>query len=371
MRSVGVKLAVLSACLVLFCSCASKHDVVVKKDPQFVHLWYVDAYKERQFGSKRHESASPLIVGDDMFQGVSDSDMIVIEKNLGSMKRVIRGSGGMESTPLYSQGILYFGNNEGEVKAFSYRTGDYLWSYNTGFPVFSTPAICDGRLFALGSNDVLYAFDAVSGKVLWTVRKDFPVNRPVVKWSSSPVCYDDNVYVGFSDGSFTGVNIQSGSVVLDKKLISRTKFKDVDATPYIDDRYIILPSYDGNLYCLNRKTGSEQWSIKDGSAKSIKVDGDTVYFSSNEGILYSINIINGNIKWSMKLKSGIPTAPAIMGDYLIVGSSERGVMFYERDNGRYVGEFNSGTGVFTDPVVDDDAVYFLSNYGVVYALKRM
>lgn len=371
MKYIGIKFAVLSICFVLVSSCASKHDVVAKKDFKFIHLWFVDAYKDRQFGSKRHESASPLIVGEDMFQGVSDADMIVIDKNLGSVKRVIRGSGPMESTPLYSQGVLYFGNNEGEVKAFSYRTGDYLWSFKTGFPVYSTPCICDGRLFALGSNDVLYAFDATSGKELWTVRKDFPVNRPVIKWSSSPVCYEDNVYVGFSDGSFAGVNIQSGSVVFEKKLTSRTKFKDVDATPYIDDKVIIVPSYDGNLYCLDRKTGSEQWSIKDGSAKSIKVDGDTVYFSSNEGILYSIGLSSGNIKWSMKLKAGIPTAPAIIGDHVVVGSSERGVMFYEKDNGRYAGEFNSGTGVFADPVVDDDRIYFLSNYGVVYALKRM
>ena len=64
-------------------SCASKHDVVAKKDFKFIHLWYVDAYKDRQLVFKRHEEASPLIVGEDMFQGVSDSDMIVIDKNLG------------------------------------------------------------------------------------------------------------------------------------------------------------------------------------------------------------------------------------------------------------------------------------------------
>ena len=73
----------------------------------------------------------------------------------------------------------------------------------------------------------------------------------------------------------------------------------------------------------------------------------------------------------MKLKAGIPTSPAIIGDYLVVGSSERGVMFYEKDNCRYVGEFISWTGVFSDLIVDDDRIYFLSNYGVVYALKKL
>jgi len=349
-------------------SCASSG--TVRNDVKYVHLWYVDAFKKLQFGSKRHEAASALIVGEDLFQGVGDSDMVVIDKNLGSVKRVIKGSGGMDSTPLYYQGVLYFGNDEGDVKAFSYRTGDYLWSYKTGFSVFSTPCVSDGRLFVLGSNDVLYAFDVATGKVLWTVKKDFPVNRPVIKWSSSPVCFEDNVYVGFSDGTFVGVNIQTGGIAFEKKLASRTKFKDVDATPYIDDDKIIIPSYDGNLYCFDKKTGAEKWSIKDGSAKSVKVEGDTVYFSSNEGLLYSISMNTGNVKWNVKLKAGIPTSPAVIGDYLVVGSSERGVMFFEKDNGRYAGEFNSGTGVFADPVVDGNRIYFLSNYGVVYALQK-
>jgi len=362
---------VLLLLFLVFASCASKKDVVTNRDLQFIHLWYVDAFKNLQFGSKRHEASSPLIVGEDLFQGVSDSDMIVVDKNLGSIKRVIRGSGGMETTPLYYQGVLYFGNNEGEVKAFSYRTGDYLWSIKTGFPIYSTPSTSDGRLFVLGSNDVLYALDITTGKTLWTIKKDFPINRPVVKWSSSPVCYEENVYVGFSDGSFVGVNMQTGSVSFEKKLVSRTKFKDVDATPYIDEKVIILASYDGNLYCLDKKTGSEIWSIKDGSAKSVKVDGDTVYFASNEGMLYSISLGNGNVKWSTKLKSGIPTTPVVVGNYLVVGSSERGVMFFNKDNGRYSGEFNSGTGVFADPIINGDVIYFLSNYGVLYALQKL
>ena len=360
-------------CTLIF-SCASKGDektISGGKDFKFAHVWFVDAFKDRQFGSKRHESASPVIVGEDLFQGVSDSDMVVVDKTLGSVKRVIKDSGGMESAPLYYQGVLYFGNNEGEVKAFSYRTGDYLWSYKTGFPVYSAPCVSDGRLFVLGSNDVLYALDMVSGKVLWTFKKDFPVSRPVIKWSSSPVCSDDTVYVGFSDGTFSAVNMSSGTAVMEKRFTSRTKFKDVDATPYVDDRYIIVPSYDGNLYCLNKKTGSEVWSVKDGGAKAVSVEGDTVYFSSDEGYLYSININSGSVKWGTKIKDGIPTSPTVMGDYLIVGSSERGVMFYEKQNGRYAGEFNSGTGVFSDPVVDGDMIYFLSNYGVLYTLQKL
>lgn len=342
-----------------------------KEEVNLVHAWSTDVFNKIQFGSKRHESAAPLIIGSDIFQGGSDGKLYVINKYSGSVKRVIKDSGGIEATPLFSQGVLYFGSNEGYVKAFSYRTGDYLWSYFVGYPVSSTPFLYDGRLFVLGSNDILYAFDAATGKILWTVKRDFPARRPVIKGSSSPVCYDNVVYVGFSDGTFIGANMFNGSIVLEKNLNTRGKFKDVDATPYVDEKYIVEPSYDGNLYCMERKTGNVIWSIQDGSAKSVTVINNVVYYSSNEGSLYVINLANGVVKWSVKIPKGIPTAPAVMGDYLVVGSSERGLLIYKKENGRFMKEFNSGTGIFADPVVEDNYIYFFSNYGVLYSFYKI
>lgn len=343
-----------------------------KQKMELINVWNLDVFKQQQFGSKRHEAASPLIIGNDLFQGGSDGNLYVVNKYNGSIKRIIKGSGGIDATPLFSQGVLYFGNNDGEIKAFSYRSGDYLWSYFVGFPVASTPAVYDGRLFVLASNDILYSFDALTGKILWTVKRDFPVKRPVIKGNSSPVIYDNTVYVGFSDGAFMGVNILNGSVVLEKNLNTKGKFKDVDATPYIDEKYIVVPSYDGNLYCMDRKTGNVIWSMQDGSAKSVTVINDVVYYSSNEGFLYVLDLNTGVVKWSTRLKNGsIPTSPAIFDDYLVVGSSERGLVIYNKENGRFIQEFNTGTGVFADPIVDDKYIYFYSNYGVLYALYKL
>jgi outer membrane protein assembly factor BamB len=340
--------------------------------PEFVHLWSIDVFKATQFGSKRHETASPLIINNDLFQGGSDGKLYVINKYSGSVRRVIKDSGGIDAGPMFSQGVLYFGTNDGYIKAFSYRNGDYLWSYYVGFPVQSTPFIYDGRLFVMASNDILYAMDAETGKILWTVRRDFPVRRPVIKGQSSPVCYDNTVFAGFSDGKFVAVNMFNVATVFEKNLGTRTKFKDVDSTPYVDQKHILVASYDGNLYCLDRATGSVIWSIQEGSAKSATVIGDKVYYSSNDGGLYALDLKTGAVIWSVLLKDkGIATAPAVMGDYLVVGSSERGIAVYNKDNGRFIYEFNSGTGVFADPVVDSDMIYFFSNYGVLYAIRSI
>jgi outer membrane protein assembly factor BamB len=371
MKNYIIKILILCVCIFSFSSCSHFGKNELSK-PEFVHLWVTDVFKTKQFGSKKHETAAPLIINNDLFQGGSDGNLYVINKRSGSIKRSIKDSGGIDATPAFSQGVLYFGTNDGYIKAFSYRTGDYVWSYYVGFPVQSTPFIYDGRLFVMASNDILYALDSLTGKVLWTVRRDFPARRPVVFGQSSPVCFDNTVYAGFSDGTFVAVNMFNGATVFEKNLGSRTKFKDVDSNPYVDQQYIVVASYDGSIYCLERVTGNVIWNMQEGSAKSARVIDGKVYYSSNEGGLYVLDLKTGSVLWSVILKDGgIPTAPAIMGDYLIVGSSERGIVVYNKNNGKLLYEFNSGTGVFADPVVDSEMVYFFSNYGVLYAFRSI
>ncbi len=363
-KRIFITLLTASIALVASCSTAPK-----KKTPELIGMWAMDISSGPQFGAKKHEQASPVLIGDEIFQGGSDGKLVVASKYNGLLKRVIKDSGGIEMSPLFHESVVYFGNTDGYVKAFSYRNGDYLWSYYTGHPVYSTPAYCDGRIFVLGSSNVFYALDAKTGKVLWTIRKEFPSGVPVVKGASSPVCYDDMVYVGFSDGSFVGANVASGSIVIDKKLTSVGKFKDVDATPYVDEKRVIVPSYDGNLYCFDRKSGQVVWSIKDGSAKSVSVVGQELYYASSDGYLYLLGASDGAVTWNTKLSSGIPTAPVLLNEYVVVGSSERGIMLFERSNGKFVKEYNTGTGVLADPIVDGNNIYFMSNFGVLYAVR--
>ncbi len=359
-------LVLLVCSVVALASCTTAQKV---KTPELVGLWAVDISAGPQYGAKKHEQAAPLLIGDDLFQGSSDGKLVVVNKYNGLLKRVIKDSGSVEASPLFHESIVYFGNREGYVKAFSYRNGDYLWSYYTGHPVGSTPVFCDGRIFILSSSNMFYSLDAKTGKVLWSIRKEFPSGVPVVKGGSSPVCYDDVVYVGFSDGSFVGANITSGSIVLEKKLATVGKFKDVDATPYVDEKRIIVPSYDGNLYCIDRINGQIIWSIKEGSAKSVSMVSGNLYYSSNEGYLHLIDVSDGSIKWRVKLPKGIPTAPSIIQNYVVVGSSERGIMLFNKTNGKFLKEINTGTGVLADPIVEGNYIFFMSNYGVLYSVK--
>jgi len=339
--------------------------------PSLENLWNLRVHKDFDKSISRQEYFSPYIIGKDIMQGSSDGLLLFIDKDLGSIIRKNSSMGGLEKTPAFRRGIFYFTTNDGTAFAYSYRANNVLWSYNIGFPAKATPDICNNIVFFTASNNVLYALDATTGKELWTLKKDFPAKKPVIRGSASPLCVGTTVYTGFSDGSFIAANIFDGKIIFEKKLSSDTsKFKDVDASPIIYLNNIIIPSYDGSLFSINLSDYTINWRIIEGSHKEPLLEQDTLYYASNEGNLYSIDANTGSIKFKTKLyKGGIGTKPVLYKDYLILGNSNRGVQVYSKYDGSFLTEFNSQKGVFADPVIEGNMLYFYSNYAILYAFR--
>jgi eukaryotic-like serine/threonine-protein kinase len=57
-----------------------------------------------------------------------------------------------------ANGILYFGSNDGALRAASGQTGAVLWTYQTGNAVVSSPAVSDGRVYVGSDDGSVYAF---------------------------------------------------------------------------------------------------------------------------------------------------------------------------------------------------------------------
>ena len=71
------------------------------------------------------------------------------------------------SSPVYQDGVIYFGGDDGNVYAVDAADGRQLWKRRTGGPVPSTPAIA-GNIVYVGSYDgKFYALDAKTGQTQW------------------------------------------------------------------------------------------------------------------------------------------------------------------------------------------------------------
>ena len=119
--------------------------------------------------------------------------------------------GGLEATPLYRSGVLYFSAEYGRIFAVDARTGTIIWhyepKYDQGFdaelccgPIHRGVALKDDLLYAVRLDAVLQAFNRADGKIVWTQKID-DWKRGVTT-NSAPLIVGDHVIIGVSGGEY-------------------------------------------------------------------------------------------------------------------------------------------------------------------------
>ncbi|MDY0885675.1 PQQ-dependent dehydrogenase, methanol/ethanol family [Dongia soli] len=119
--------------------------------------------------------------------------------------------GGLESTPLFRDGVLYFSADYARVFAVDARSGNIVWHYEPEYDQGLTAVLCCGpihRGLAM-KDDLVYvarldaklvALHRADGKVAWETKID--------DWSkgittnSAPLIVNDHVIIGISGGEF-------------------------------------------------------------------------------------------------------------------------------------------------------------------------
>jgi outer membrane protein assembly factor BamB len=87
----------------------------------------------------------------------------------------------------------------------------------------------------------------------------------------------------------------------------------------------------GNLYCLNARTGRRVWKFKaaDGVWSSPIVTDGYVYAGSgdghfdNSGYMYCLDAQTGEKVWEFETDRDIDSSPVVTGDYIYVGGNNR------------------------------------------------
>lgn len=119
--------------------------------------------------------------------------------------------GGLEATPLFYDGVLYFTADYARVFAVDARTGNILWryepKYDSGFdamlccgPISRGVALKGDLLYVARLDAVLIAFDRNSGKIVW--QEKIGDWKKGVTTNSPPLIVGDHVIIGVSGGEY-------------------------------------------------------------------------------------------------------------------------------------------------------------------------
>jgi outer membrane protein assembly factor BamB len=123
-------------------------------------------------------------------------------------------------TPAISDGTIIFGSDDGNLYAVNALTGGLKWKFLTQGIVRSKPAIVGGLVYFASDDGYLYALDTDSGLEKW--RTDIGTdNMPsrgdlTSKWDyqqSSPVVVDGTVFVGSGASAIYAIDAASGAQI--------------------------------------------------------------------------------------------------------------------------------------------------------------
>ncbi|MEK6234589.1 MAG: PQQ-binding-like beta-propeller repeat protein [Planctomycetales bacterium] len=114
--------------------------------------------------------------------------------------------------------------------------------------------------------------------------------------------------------------------------------------------------------------------LTDGIYASPVVSDGKVYVIDGAGVVFAIDIKTHQVLWRFVTKGGRGNcnnvaAPAVVGDYLHVGTTAGYYYVLDRDSGEVRTEIDCREPIFSAPAVGADRVYFATLGAVVYAIQ--
>jgi len=285
------------------------------------------------------------------------------------------------SSPVYKDGVIYFGSDDGNVYAVDAVDGHQLWKQKTGGPVSSTPAIGVETLYVVSYDGKLYALDLRTGATRWKFAtggerrfeaKGLHGMQPKTQtiadvfdvFLSSPVLADGAVYFGSGDGHVYALDAATGDL--------RWKFETGDvvhASPAYADGVIFVGSWDSYFYAIDARTGSEKWRFHGGEdplihnqvgfQSSPAVVNGMVYTGCRDSNLYALDAATGKEKWRYNAGgSWVISSPAVARGKVIFGTSDSSLyLVVDAEAGKPLVQQQGKAFVFSSPSVAGNVVF--------------
>ncbi len=329
------------------------------------------------FMPKSYKLEKQFNIGTEIYTtGVIQDDNIIFSCDDGSIRSIslldekqnwiFKTDSLFESSPLIIDNRLFIGNINGEFYKLNVLNGELLWKVNTGkISGSSNYSFTDnGKLnIFFGSYDTnLYNLDGSDGSINWTFKTQGYIN-------GTPTIYKDSVIFGGCDTNLyvadivsgeslnevaTGSYIPGSAVAYESTLyLSQYEgiFMSIDQVtgntnwtyedggepfamiPAIYGDYVVVGSDSGNLYCLDRESGIENWKFLTGNSVDapVLINKDYAVFGSLDGYLYLVDLKNGKELWSYDLGEAISGSPIYNSGRLVVSTIGGSVFIFSGD----------------------------------------
>lgn len=357
--------------------------------------------------------SSPVVNSNRIYFGSSDRHLYAVDKTSGRQIWKFETKGPVNSSPAIHQNSVIFSSTDGNIYAVDKNTGKLLWKFKTKGEqrydlwdyYLSSPAIHNNVVYIGSGDSTVYALRTDSGKPLWSYKTNGVVH-------ATPVLKDHMVFTGSYDGNLYALDSRSGKLIWKFKTVGDANFPkgEIQRAALVHDNTVFFGSRDYNIYALDSKTGTGKWNMKERGSWVIATPllyNNHIYFgTSDTHRFYCMSAEAGELKWTLPLNMRVYGTASLIDNQVVLGcfngkiylvdaaTGKSKVIFQtEESKKRYHTLYGSNDefrkdfelygnnyvdaekqilslgSILSDPLVENQVVYFGDTNGFFYALK--
>jgi outer membrane protein assembly factor BamB len=327
-------------------------------EPPLVQLW--------QYNSVGGILATPLVRDSIVVLGTLNGEIQVVNLANGKRLAYLSLEGPVVGTPVWDGNtvIVPLSTTGSSLISLGLDGPDRPWSLSLG-PIESSPLIYEQHVYVTTLEGQVFAVNRADGSEVWRYKTDTKEKRKPIR--SSPASDGERIYFGSDDGNVYAVDRKEGKI--------QWKYQtggSVFASPVLWKDAVVVGSLDGNVYALDAKEGNLRWKF-DAKARvygSAATDGRSIFFGTADGSCFSVNAQTGILNWVAKTKSVINSAPLVAGNILFVGSLDKTLYAYRASTGEELWQYPAPGRIRVSPVCWGNVLLVASEDRYVIALKR-
>lgn len=267
----------------------------------------------------------------------------------------LRLSGG----PGVGESVVAIGSLDGDVIALDAATGAEKWTAKVSNEVIAAPAVGMGMVFVRSNDGRVTALDAATGERRWFWNHEVPTLS--VRGNDAPVLGPGYLFVGNDDGTVSALAAQDGRPLWEQAIAQQEgrteldRMADVDGTPVLEGTSLFATSFKGQTMAIDAPSGQPMWLSDNGGPGQVAAAPSVVVVTEPNGTVFGLDKASGSALWQQPaLARRSLTAPAIHGDYVVVGDYDGYLHWLDLDNGEFVARIRAGgEALRATPVVAD------------------
>ena len=274
--------------------------------------------------------------------------------------------------PGAGEGLVVVGSLEGDVIALDAATGAEKWKSKVANEVLVAPAVGGGMVFVHSNDGRVTALDAGTGERRWFYSADVPALT--VRGNGAMTVGPGILFVGNDNGTLTALSMTDGGVVWTTPVAQPEgrseleRMADVDGPALLDNTTLYATSYKNHTVAIDGPSGQLIWDRENGGPRGLGLSNSAVVVTDPTGKVWGLDKNTGSSLWQQDgLAYRNTSAPAVQGDYAVVGDLEGTIHWLRLNDGAFAARASVGGAITGQPAVADDILVVQTTDGQLAA----